>query len=259
LTDSDLGTIPCGIPTTITIQGSLIYQTALKYEVVGGQLPAGLELQLDGTLAGRPSFNQMDFSQTYTFTVNVTDYRNIVDIEREFTLTVEDVRQKPYENLYIKSFMPVEDRQLYRDFINNFDIFDVNTIYRPNDPNFGVSKDIRLLFAYGLDPVPSSTYTLAMRKNFFDKRIFFGDVKTARAVKDGVVLYEVVYVEVNEYSDPFTTASTLETFSNTTLINLNSNMTNRLITIDNDVLTADTADFTADVTKEYQIYPQCLN
>jgi hypothetical protein len=259
VTDSDLGTVPCGIPVTLQIQGSLIYQTALKYEIVSGQLPAGLELQIDGTLVGRPSFNQMDYLDTYTFTVNVTDYRNIVDIEKTFTLTVEDVREKPYENLYIKAFMPVKDRQAYQDLITDFSIFELDAIYRPNDPHFGVSKDIRFLFAYGLDPVSSNDYTIAMRQNFFDKRIHFGDIKTARAVKDGNVLYEVVYVEINETSDPVATASSLESFSDTTEIKLKSNMINRLITADNNILTVDTTDFAADVTKEYQIYPNTFN
>jgi len=258
-TDSDLGILPCGIPVTINIQGSLIYQTALKYAVTSGSLPPGLELQIDGTLVGRPSFNQMNYLDTYTFTVNVTDYRNIVDIEREFTVKVQDVRKKPYENLYIKAFMPVDDRQLYQDFINDFDIFDVNTIYRPNDPNFGVSKDVRFLFAYGLDPNSSSAYTVAMRRNFFDKRIFFGDIKTARAVKDGNVLYEVVYVEINESSDQFATTSQLDTFTNTTERKLKSNMTNRLITADNEIVTADTTDYSIDVTKEYQIFPNTFD
>lgn len=259
LTDSDMGTIPCGIPVTLNVQGSLIYQTALKYEIVSGQLPAGLELQIDGSLIGRPSFNQTDYLETYTFTVNVTDYRNIVDVERTFTLNVEDVREKPYENLYIKAYMPMKDRQAYQDFTNDFGIFNTDTLYRPNDPNFGVSKDVKFLFAYGLDPVPSSTYTLAMRKNFFDKRIHFGDVKTARAVKNGTVLYEVVYVEINESSDPQATTSQLDTFTNTTEVKLKSNLINRQITSDNEVLTADTEDFTADVTKEYLIYPNTFN
>jgi hypothetical protein len=69
----------------------------------------------------------------------------------------------------------------------------------------------------------------------------------------------VVYVEINESSDPFANPSPLETFTNTTQVKLNTNLINRLITSDNDVLTVDTADFTADVTKEYQIYPNTFN
>jgi len=259
ITNRNLGTVPCGIPVTLNVKGSLIYQTALRYNIVSGSLPPGLELQIDGSIVGRPSFNQQDYKHTYTFTVNVTDYRNIVDIEKEFIITVEDVRQKPYENLYIKALLPMEDRQLYQDFINNFDIFDLDIIYRPNDPNYGVSKDVRFLFAYGLDPVPSSTYTLAMRKNFFDKRIHFGDVKTARAVKNGNVIYEVVYVEINESSDPVTSTTQLDIFKNKTAIKLKSSMISRLVTSDNDTFTVNTTDYSIDMTKEYMIYPNTFD
>ena len=259
ISSSDLGTVTCGVPITLRIQGTPAYKTVLKYEVVSGELPSGLQLQIDGTLVGRPSFNQPNYSKTYNFTVGVTDYRSTIDIQKSFTLTVNDIRKKPYENLYIKAFMPIEDRQAYQDFIKDYSIFDVDSLYRPNDTNFGISKDVRFLFAYGLDPVKDSKYTLAMRQNFFDKRIHFGDVKTARAVKDGNVLYEVIYVEINESSDPSATTSQLVNFSNTTMVKLKSEMINRLITSDNEILTVNTTDFTADITKEYQIYPNDFN
>jgi len=176
------------------------------------KLPQGLELQPDGLISGRVSFelfsldmalngigdltnttfdnNSTTFDHVYTFTVNAITADQTASATQTFTLTVEELNLKPYENLYLKAYMSQYQRSQILDLLNDQTIFPSEMIYRVTDPYFGLAKDIKSLFLAGLNPSPLSLYAEAVSTNHFGKRLLFGDIKTAIARIPGV--YDVI-------------------------------------------------------------------
>ena len=97
----------------------------------------------------------------------------------------------------MKALPTLEQRQMFRDIINNQDIFPDELIYRRNDPWFGKSQTIRSLFLAGINPSFAKQYIEAMYNHHWNKRVEFGQIKTARALDSNFrVKYEVVYLEL---------------------------------------------------------------
>jgi len=73
-------------------------------------------------------------------------------------------------------------------------------VYRPNDPNFGIQKDLRCLVFSGIETQNIDLFVGAVAKNHKRKRYLLGDVKTAIAKKEGTneIIYEIVYVELRD-------------------------------------------------------------
>ena len=92
--------------------------------------------------------------------------------------------------------MSLEKRQAYQNFTGNAFTFDPKFLYRYYDPNFGVQHSIKMVLEFGIERVDLEQYIPALAQNFYRRRMYFGDIKTAVA-KDstGTVVYEVVYVD----------------------------------------------------------------
>ena len=220
------------------------------------KLPQGLELQPDGLISGRVSFEvfslDMDlnganvdgiilstttfdndattFDHVYSFTVNAITTDQTASATQTFTLTVNELNKKPYENLYLKAYMSQYQRSSILDLLNDQTIFPADMIYRITDPYFGLAKDIKLLFLAGLNPSTLSTYANAVKTNHFGKRLLFGDIKTAIARVPGV--YDVIQNSTgdvigkydqniglfipNDFSLGYTVANTLPSGTSTT-------------------------------------------
>lgn len=185
-----------------------------------GRLPQGLKLESDGTITGRVSFNgftfdganttfdvvprrssnyvgETTFDQQYTFTVTAYDLEGDIETNKSFTIRVDLVNSVPFDNLYGVALLGLPDKQEYQMLFGDSEFFPPEDIYRPQDEYFGVSKDLRLLLASGIYPVEASILQSAMETNHYNKRIYLGDIKTARALNDdGTVRYEVVYLDV---------------------------------------------------------------
>jgi len=225
-TPEDLGTISANrisylkLSATTTLEGSLI-----TYDLVDGKLPFGIELKRDGELVGKanqfpsggnPGLTTIDnrettfdggttsFDRQYTFTVIARDRFGYSAIMRTFTLSVTDVDNKVYTNVYMQPFLPTGQRSTYSEFINNYEVFTPEYIYRPFDENFGVQKKLRTLAFAGIETKVINYFVAATAKNHKKKNFYFGDVKTAEARIAGSndVVYEVVYVEVIDNKDP---------------------------------------------------------
>jgi hypothetical protein len=88
----------------------------------------------------------------------------------------------------------LENRATLENMMQNEDIIPTELLYRPMDANFGKNKKIETLFLHGLQPSTLSEYASALYENFYEKKLWLGNIKTARALdKHGKVLYEVVY------------------------------------------------------------------
>ena len=211
-TESDLGTISNGAISDLYVLASTASGRFLQYSLVTtGGLPIGLELQKDGTITGRVSFEVFSldggtvtfdsglttWDQEYTFTVAVYDSDNYVYEEKEFTITVSVQNNQPYENLYCQLLPNRSQRDLFYGILNNSDIIPTNYLYRPWDPWFGKNNLRRVLLQTGLNPDQIANYVSAMTYNHYWKTLQFGNVKTARAQDSNLnTVYEVVYLEL---------------------------------------------------------------
>jgi len=129
---------------------------------------------------------------------------NAVSVFRRFTVRVQRVFDTPYEKLYVKCMPPFGDRALISSLLQNQDILPVSSIYRADDPNFGVAKNVVYDHAFGLAPASLETYVSSLDINHYWKYVTLGGIRTARALDDrGNVLYEVIYSPVidNQLND----------------------------------------------------------
>lgn len=213
-TPSNLGTIENGQVSEFRVEATNPLGLELTYRLkpgATGRLPQGLKLLDNGLIVGRASFSSFfldgntttfdnrntTFDNTYTFTVNARDISGSIDVDKTFVIRIVGTNLRPYENLYLVSRTNEQDRDYLSRLLNNTDIFQPDLIYRPEDEYFGVSRDLRFLLAYGLNPVPAADYIDAMGTNHYTKNLKFGDIKTARALNsDGTTRYEVVYIEI---------------------------------------------------------------
>jgi hypothetical protein len=137
------------------------------------------------------------FDAVKEFTVRATTLDASRSGVRTFSLTIDNYNLAPYDNLYLKAFPKLEQRTYLNSILDNSSIFPDDMIYRRTDPWFGKSKDIKALILPGIVPSNLNEYVSAMVNNHYNKKIKFGNVKTARAVDENFnTKYEVVYVEL---------------------------------------------------------------
>jgi hypothetical protein len=179
---------------------------------VYNKLPQGLRLLPNGLIVGRVSFNTFaldqgtttfdrgatTFDSTFTFTVNAFSINGLISVFKTFTIVIDRVFNEPYNDLYIECMPPRDDRLLISNLLQNPQVFPNNLLYRPDDPNFGLSDGPVYRHAYGLRAATLDTYVESLELNHYWKNLVLGNIKTARALDlvTGETIYEVVYSEV---------------------------------------------------------------
>ncbi len=137
------------------------------------------------------------FDCTFNFTAEATTTDLTASITRDFSIIIDNYNRAPFENVYLKALPRLEQRELFDSILSNTSIFPTSLLYRPEDPYFGLSEDIRILFLAGLSASELSKFANSIQYNHYNKTINFGAVKTARAVDQNFnTKYEVVYLEV---------------------------------------------------------------
>lgn len=221
LTPDFIGYVQNGEFSTLYVEASHP-NVFLQYRFKAGEyskLPQGLKLLPSGNIVGRTAFKtfmldggtttfdsergtrlEIDpttFDRTFKITVEAYSSNGLVSTYKEFTLMIDVINEQPYNILYAKAMPPRDDRYLLQTILQNTDVFDDRLIYRPDDHNFGVAKNVVYHHAYGLAPTAIDDYFAAMNLNHYKKQITLGEIKTARALDDdGNVLYEVVYSRI---------------------------------------------------------------
>lgn len=221
LTDSDLGTIVNGATSTLYVKAVSVSGLELQYQLLSGSassLPQGLKLLPSGDIAGRCSFDTFTldtgtttfdkslqngitspttFDLVFYFTVQVTSINNVVNFTKQFYITVDRVYNEPYENLYIQAMPPADDRAFINGLLQNPNIFPQSLLYRPTDPNFGVSTRVIYNHAFGLTSSTQEAYYSSLYENHYWKTLTLGEIEVAQATNSaGEVIYEVVYSRV---------------------------------------------------------------
>lgn len=225
ISDSFLGSIENGAISEFQIQATVDNGHTLYYELVAGgfnQVPAAMKLLDNGMIIGRASFatfsidgdtttfdihnllvtDPTTFDQYHRFNVRVYDLEGTVNTSREFSILIYKANDKPYENLYLVGRLPLAQRTQLASILSDTNLIPYEDLYRAEDTYFGLQTNLRMLVANGLAPLTASSYISAMNIMHYPKRLFLGDIKSARVVDaDFNVLYEVVYVEVKDATD----------------------------------------------------------
>jgi hypothetical protein len=232
LTDSSLGEIPANFTSNLRVQATTsVVGAVLVYSIEHGSLPPGLTLSTDGEIIGKVNqfssankygltrfyddlgveivYNTFDQGTTtvdrsYTFTVKARDQFNYSATTREFTVKITTPNDRLYSNLTVKPFMPIAQRNVFKSFITNNIVFTAGSIYRPNDPEFGIQTQLKMLAYAGIETREAAVYASAIGLNHKKKQFRFGEVKKAVAKIPGTntVVYEVLYIEMFDPLEP---------------------------------------------------------
>jgi peroxidase len=221
-TPSNLGIIPANYISTLAVSASTTVPNAvLIYQLVGGKLPPGLTLNLDGEIIGTTNQYYNTFKKTlgltsfdsghltfdqntatidrvFVATIEARDQFNYSAITRDFKITVTTPNTVAYSNIVARPFLKLNQRALWKSFINNSSIFTPSSIYRNNDTSFGVQSDLTMLVYAGVQTKEAAAYVGAMGLNFKRKRFQFSNIKKAIAIdpNTGNSVYEVIYVQM---------------------------------------------------------------
>lgn len=228
ITNQNLGSIDANIPCTLSVKAKTSLTNSLvTYKLISGSLPPGLSFTNDGEIIGKPrqypstgldgitTFYEADefdnktivnqtfdgntttFDRIFTFTISASDTSVISASERTFSLQISVPDDRRYSNITVKPFLKLNQRDLFKSFINDRTVFDVGTIYRPNDPNFGLQSELRMLVYAGIETTASVDIVSKIGLNHRKKRFKLGTLKKAQAKLNGSgeTIYEVVYIE----------------------------------------------------------------
>ena len=233
LSDSDLGSIKPNQQSLIEVQAeNLLYSGTISYQLESGNLPPGLRFLPNGLIEGKVKqfgdsagpgltrFYEKDssltdstgsfdftiefdggntsFDKVFKFVIKARDSLNFAENTKEFQIQVIADNTKTFSNLYLTCLQPKEKRLSWFNFITDVNIFQPADIFRYGDTEFGIQTDIKVLLFAGIESVEAVKYVQAMSRNHYRKRLYFGDVKTAKAKNPDTqeTIYEVVYVEI---------------------------------------------------------------
>lgn len=141
--------------------------------------------------------NSSTIDKNWYFTVRASDVYRLSSIEKEFSVSVYQDTLNEYTRIYVKPFLALDKRATYRDFMTDPIIFDPVLIYRPNDPEFGIQTQIKMVIEPGIEKVTLDDIASATETYFYRKKFYFGDVKSITAKdSNGNEVYEIVYVEI---------------------------------------------------------------
>ena len=164
-----------------------------QYDIVGTR---GLILFDAATTATTFNSGTTSFDRTYTFTIKATDQYGYAVNNKQFKVRVSTPNQILYSNIKTQPLLKLSQRNSFSNFINDPTIFNINSVYRPADPNFGVRGDLGMLVYAGIESRTAAEFVSAIGLNHKRKRFQFGNVSKAVAVENGAVIYEVVYISM---------------------------------------------------------------
>ncbi len=213
----NLGSIAPGKTSLFTVEATSKQEGVIfDYSYKNGRLPQGLTIQPNGEIEGVVSnkYFELDGGATkldvvdtkesttvdheYVFTVTATgsDFA-LTTSNQTFKIKLNTPYTKGHNDVFAEAGLDDVQRKRYIAQYSDNNIFPNDKLYRPEDPNFGVAKDIKMLLISGLETSYLTEYVLAMHKNFSNKTLTFGDITTAKATNTaGTTIYEVLYYPV---------------------------------------------------------------
>lgn len=196
--NQNLGVLEVGEISEYYIKSNTTQSFGLVYEIISGQLPTGLQLQRDGTISGRAAPG-IAVSTDYTFTASYSKSVGSPISTGTFTITVLLTTTTNYTPIWFEPTYNQDQRKEIAEFLSDKNIFSDDSLYRPFDPNFGVSKSLKWYLFYGLENYANlGTIT---ENNFYKRRFSLSEPKIAVA-KDELenLIYEVIYSDILDYN-----------------------------------------------------------
>ena len=176
--------------------GDNIYWKEYQFNVFGLTRFDNGDFSLDG--------NTTSIDRRYNFVATARDRFSVTTVEKDFFIEVTDPDQSLYSNVYVQAFLNQDKKDSLIQFIGDPTIFPPEKLYRPNDPNFGIQKNLRMLVYSGIEQQEIRNFVAAAGKNHKRSSYRFGEVKKAVANIPGTTntVYEVVYVEIIDPRKP---------------------------------------------------------
>jgi hypothetical protein len=259
-TPRNLGSIPSNYISILKVEAETnVPNSFLLYTLESGSLPPGLELAFSGEIIGKVDNSKIDQNTVYEFSVKARDQFGFSAIERTFILTVVNADDTVYSNIYYKPLLPQQQRTEFLRLVGDSEVFVSKDIYRPQDSNFGIQRDIKILIYAGIETKTAEQYVAAAAKFAARKTLKIRDVKKAVAKQPGTnnEIYEVVYLDVYDpYEHSGDVAKQIKTGSNEK-ITVDSIRT----TTDNDLYDTESLSYIFVGTRfkpEYKIYFDAL-
>jgi len=219
-TDKNLEPLRSNFSSQLAVNAvSSVPRAVVTYKVVSGSLPPGLELRSTGEIIGKvlqfgntqtlgltlldtktTTFDnaRTTFDREYTVGILAEDQFKYSGLKKDFIIKVLDSDDRLYSSLYAKPYQRSDKRALWENFISDNSIFEIDKIYRPSDPAFGIQSDLKMLIYPGIETVEIPKLISSLEKNTKKKRFRLGEIKKALAKKPGssTVVYEVVYIDI---------------------------------------------------------------
>ena len=239
ITPAALGSINANFTSNLKlIAETTVPDTRMVYSLKSGKLPFGLMLNYDGEIIGsarqfgtadKPGLTIFEnkavtwdgaipgdttFDRSYKFTVEARDRFGYSAIERTFTLTVNDLDNKQYTDIYMRPMLSDLQRRYYKDFVSNPEVFTPNKIYRPGDPVFGIQTNLDMLVYAGVEATTIDKFIAAAAKGHKRKKYILGEIKSAVAKESAKAdtIYEVIYINVSDPANSTTGTKTAGSF-----------------------------------------------
>jgi hypothetical protein len=117
-----------------------------------------------------------------------------------FAIEVVNKKNKVFSELYLKPFLPKDQRSLWLNFITNNKIFDKTLLYRPFDTNFSVQTEMKCVLHYDFELLTIRNFASVLTNNFYRRRFTLSKPKIRYAKENNLVKYEVIYLDVIDYN-----------------------------------------------------------
>lgn len=150
------------------------------------------------SIAGPRGVDETTIDKLLRFRVRVKDTQNVFFRDKDFNIEYQSLNNVTLTNVYLKPFLKKNQRDLFFNFITNPNIFPEKNIYRLEDKEFGVQRFPKMLLLGGIESTIAERYASAVQRNYYDRPLYFGDIKKAIAIKNNKVEYEVIYIEIND-------------------------------------------------------------
>lgn len=201
-TPSNLGNIQQGEVSEFSISATTTEPGAkLQYQLFpGSSLPNDLILtdtgNIKGTCISTGTVTFIALASTYNYTSIDNIHFPEAYSTQTFSITVTP-ELHDYTSIYVEPLLSSKQQDLYDNFINNTATFVTNLLYRTDDPNFGICRNLKMFIEFGIEEISLNQYASSLITNFYKRRLTFGDVKVAIANDlQGKHLYDVVYVDI---------------------------------------------------------------
>lgn len=234
--DSDLGSVFNGSVSELEVSAVCASKKELFYNIkplTNSQLPQQLTLLDNGLITGRISFRchqddpvSVPVNDDYVFTVRASTKDEFTYSEKTFNLHVIRYYDKPYNNIWVRSFPAQDQRNRFNKIINDPTFFPDEFLYRPNDKYYGKIRHLRFLLAPGIPPAPTEDYYFSIIKNHYDKTVLFSEPRNAVSYDRNLrIKYEVVYVPIVDLSQ-ITNVNTNSVIAQPNIIDLRPQINN---------------------------------